>query len=422
MLEAGRNKITDFTRDRILTLPNLIVFILNYIKKSLQLEVYNFTDRLSLSEVTKQAFSKARIKLSPIVFTLLNQKFITEYYSDNTIKTFKGLRIIATDGSTLRLPKEKQLYEIYGCNTENNGVPLAKISIIFDVLNNITLDSGIKKYLSSERAMANDHIEQLIKYDQIIAEKKCYQNDLLMFDRGYQSIFLMYYILYLKKHFLMRVTEDFLQEIKEFINSESNDGIISINAFSKGRKISKDFEKYLPDIEKLPIQVRILLFTLSSGEKEVVITSLTDINQFSDEDIFELYHMRWGVEEEYKYYKVITELENFSGKTPISVEQDFFATVLASNIHMMLSNEAENELKIEKKDFKYKYEYKINRNILVGVIKNEIIDILLGDCDLELYCANLKKRIKKNIIYVRPNRTFPRVPKRIRYKVNRRAI
>lgn len=420
LLQIGRKNKNNFIRDRVLTFSNLIVFMLNFVKRSLQLEIYNFTEKLYLPDVTKQAFSKARKNLLPEVFKLLNDKFILEYYSRNIVNTFKKLRILAIDGSTLRLPSEKELYKEFNPTARFDSIPLAKTSILFDVLNGVTLDSDINTYLSAERDLANNHIQKLILQDHDIIEPS-YENDLLMFDRGYPSLFLMYYILHVKKHFLMRSSENFLKEITEAVNSGVTDTIISINLSNKIR-YNKDFKKHLPDIKNLSIKIRVLVFQLSSGKREIIITSLIDTIQFSSLDIFNLYNLRWNIEEEYKLYKSITELENFSGKTPITIKQDFFATVFACNIHIMLKNEAEYELEIEKKDYKYKYEYKINKNILVGVIKDEIIDVLLSDCDLELYCEKLKHRIKKNLIPIIPNRSFPRIYKRVRYKINRRAL
>ena len=104
MLENCKLQEQDFTRNRSLTFVNLTVIIINFVKKSLQLELYNFADFFKISSVTKQAFSKARKKLSPVIFMLLNQKLLAEFYSDNEIKTFKGLRLLAIDGSTIRLP------------------------------------------------------------------------------------------------------------------------------------------------------------------------------------------------------------------------------------------------------------------------------------------------------------------------------
>jgi len=133
-----------------LTFTNLTVFIINFVKKSSQLELYNFADFFGVSSVTKQAFSSARKKLSPKVFILLNQKLLEEFYSDNIIITFKGLRLLAVDESTLRLPNDSKLRNEYGLDLANSSVPIAKISVMFDVLNQITLHSSINNYRASE--------------------------------------------------------------------------------------------------------------------------------------------------------------------------------------------------------------------------------------------------------------------------------
>lgn len=423
MFEFGRRSATDFTRDRVLTFTRISVFIINLAKKSLQLEIYDFTRWLSLPDITKQAFSKARKKLLPGAFKLINQKFLIEFYSENTIKTYKGYRIMAVDGSTLRLPINPGLYKEFDSEWQkkNNGPALARTSIMFDVLNGMTLKASIDKYTTSERAMAYAHLESLLEDDRELISP-CFTNDILMFDRGYESLFLMFYILHVKKHFITRVTTNFVTEIREFINSGNKDGIISINPFASNREVNPNFKKHLSNVEKKSIQVRVLVFNLTSGEKEVIITSLIDDKEFTYENIFELYGLRWGVEEEYKYYKIITEMENFSGKSKLAIEQDFYATVFACNMNSVVMLEAQAELEEERKDLKYKYNYKINKNLLVGIIKNEIIDVFLSDCDLEAYSTKLKERIKKNIIPIRPGRSFPRIFKKTNTKIRRRAI
>jgi hypothetical protein len=419
LLENCRKQEKDFTRNRSLTFVNLAVFIINFVKKSLQLELYNFADFFSLPSVTKQAFSKARNKLSPVVFTLLNQKLLEEFYSDNTIRTFKTLRLLAIDGSTLRLPHAAELYETYGSDTTNNSGPLAKVSVMFDVLNHVALHGTIGNIYASEREMALEHIEQL--------SQKNYNNesfeDLLIFDRGYPSLGLLFVLHGQKKHFLIRIQDSFLAEINDAIKSGSNDSIVTILAFTKSRRPNARLEKYLPNLQRdAALQLRVLVFDLGNGKKEYIITSLIDQKLFSYDDIFTIYGLRWNVEEGYKFYKNITEMENFSGKSKIAIEQDFHATIFAGNISALLMLEAQDEIEEIQSKKILKYKYKINRNILVGTIKNEIMDVLMGEQDLNEYCENLKTRIKKNLVPIRPGRKFPRIFKRVRSTIDRRAL
>ena len=167
--------------------------------------------------------------------------------------------------------------------------------------------------------------------------------------------------------------------------------------------------------EKLPhlteessVQLRILSFRLKSGEKEILITNLLDKEKFPTQTLFNLYAKRWEIEENYKFYKSALLMENFSGKSELAVQQDFYATVLTSNMASLLIQEAQAELEEERKEQKHKYNYKINKNISIGLLKDELIDILLRNKDLDTYCENLKSRIKKNLVPIRPNRSFSR--------------
>lgn len=393
------------------------MFIVNFVKKSLQLELYNFADLFNIPSVTKQAFSKARKKLSPVVFQLLNKKLIQEFYTDNEFKLFKGLRLLAIDGSVLRLPYDKELAKIYGISEPNKSVPLARTSVLFDLLNELTLHAKIGPFLGSERDLAVEHIKELNELNNEPFK------DLLMFDRGYPSLFLIFLLYKSNKHFLMRIQQNSLSEFKDIINSDSNDSIISLPAFRKGRNRNEKLRQALPSLDQEEtVQIRILKFTLSSGQKEILITSLIDQNGFAAEDIFKLYNLRWNVEECYKLYKNIAEIENFSGKTKIAIEQDFYATIFACNLSSLLMQEAQDELSQNSNDKELKYEYKVNRNILIGVVKNEIIEVFLTNQNISEYCEKLKNRIKQNLVPIRPERFFPRIFKRIRSTIDKRAI
>lgn len=171
-----------------------------------------------------------------MVFKLLINRFITETYSDNTVKTFKGLRVLAIDGSTVRLPASKELYEIYGNNNlPITGIPLAQTSVMFDVLNGLTLHASINPYNTGERKLAVEHINELEKQDQSLTGKT-FDNDVMLFDRGYPSLPLMFFLQSKNKHFLMRMQRLCLSEVREVVEKGLVDTEITISAFKKGRE------------------------------------------------------------------------------------------------------------------------------------------------------------------------------------------
>ncbi|MGD9948960.1 MAG: hypothetical protein AB7U29_10830 [Desulfobulbus sp.] len=67
-----------------------------------------------------------------------------------------------------------------------------------------------------------------------------------------------------------------------------------------------------------------------------IVTSLIDSKKYPHHLFAELYHDRWPIEEDYKVVNCRIEVENFSGKSPLSVYQDFHAAVFSKNITAML--------------------------------------------------------------------------------------
>lgn len=378
----------------------------------MQFEISSFASFINLQDASKQAFSQARKKLSPEVFVLLNKKLITEFYSNNEFKTYKGMRLLAVDGSVVRLPESDELYNFFGAHQQ--GVPLAKTSVLYDVLNNLTLHATLAPYYgASEKSMALEHFEELQFFDSESPDKTF--EDLLLFDRGYPSHFFMFLLRNNKKHFLFRFPDtSTIREVVDVVKSGARDAIIDIVLTKE--KLRSIPTKYLPHLGNKTLKVRVAIFDLSSGEKEVLVTSLLDQNKINYADLFELYTKRWDVEEHYKLYKCIAEIENFSGESKLAIEQDFYATVFTCNAASLLAQEAQEELALAAIDKDTKYEYKINRNILVGTVKNEILEVLLGSQNLAKYCEKLKRRLKRGLVAIRPGRSYPRAESRREYR------
>jgi IS4 transposase len=70
---------------------------------------------------------------------------------------------------------------------------------------------------------------------------------------------------------------------------------------------------------------------LPSGEVEVLLTSLLDLEPFPLADINKIYLLRWHIEECYKRLKMSTEIENFSGINLEAVLQKFWAHLVMCN-------------------------------------------------------------------------------------------
>ena len=109
-------------------------------------------------------------------------------------------------------------------------------------------------------------------------------------------------------------------------------------------------------------------------------------------------------------------IEDFIGLSALSIMQDFYSTQLATNLQQLIINEAEEELREEKKDSKY--EYKVNRNLSTGFMKDRLIEIIFtkNEKQQERKFDNLKELFKINPTPIRKGRSFPRVYHKTRKK------
>jgi hypothetical protein len=382
MFEA-RMKAGYFTRGtEKMNFKNLILFTLNFVKKSIQLELDSFIKNIMKSEITmtKQAYSQARQKISPRAFILLAEGIIKWYYADD-FKTYRGYRLCAIDGLKLEVNNSEILREKYGY-VENATVKLARAlsSGIYDIENDMILTSKITKYKASERDLAIELIEQLKEIG--------LKNDLILFDRGYPSSELIKYLEDSEIKYLMRVSSQFLKVVNE---AKQEDQIVELRI--KGKTI----------------KVRVLRFLLESGVEEILITNLLD-ESLSIKDFKELYFKRWGIEVKFNELKSRLQIENFSGETPIAIEQDFYASIYLSNMAAIAKAEANHKIERKNRDKKIKHEYKANTNILIGKLKDSLVMALLQDNPRKRkkMMAEIIKELQRNTIPIRPGRNNKR--------------
>lgn len=270
----SRTKSTYFTRqgNNKLTFTSIILFCMNFVKKTIQLELKDFFILLNKTElsISKQGFSEARQKISPTAFIKLADAVTEWFYDDGVINTFRGYRLSAIDGSIFELNNSERLRNAFGY-VENKTIKYARAmaSSIYDLENDIIIVSTITKYTSGERDVAIELIEKL--------KMMGLKNDLILFDRGYPSRKFISYLEDSKIKFLMRVSRSTMKEVTE---TNGSDQLIKIKVYGK------------------VICLRVLRFMLDSGIEEVLVTNLLD-EDISIQEFKELYFKRWGIEVKY---------------------------------------------------------------------------------------------------------------------------
>lgn len=389
----------DFTRTRKQSFSTTLLFMMNFLTKSLSIEIENFVNLLrrdcglaGFKSFTKSAFVQYRKKIKPEVFIKLSSMLIDEFYADNElgIKLWNGFRVLAVDGSSITLPFTKELKRIYGLtkNQTNTSVVQARSSVLYDVLNNYVLDSILSPKEIGERALALRHLT------------KSKVRDLIIYDRGYPAYDFIHEHNQRSIAYLMRVKVSFSAVTKAFIESGKISQIVEIYPGKNVPVSEKEYEK------DTPIQVRLIRINLPSGETELLITSLLDSKKYYYKMFKELYFKRWKVETFYDELKNKLKVEHFSGYSNQSILQDFNAAIFISNVQTLIVSDLEEELQEITKNRKLKY--KVNTNLSYGFLKNKIITLFFSNPDMEDIVNQLKILFKKELIPIRPNRSNQR--------------
>lgn len=398
----------DFTRVRKQSFSGTLLFMMNRITKTLSIEIDNFIRVLRRSDAssaadtfTKSAFVQYRKKINSAVFKELSNNLIHEFYTDNddSIKLWRGFRLLAVDGSKLTLPNTKELHKAFGTviNQSDTIITQGQISVLYDVLNEFVIDGILAPLSNSENALALGHLN----YSK--------QGDLILYDRGYPSFDIMYEHGKRGIDFLFRVQSNFNNPVKEFIASNKQMQIAKIYPDKTSNLSGKEYSK------ASSILVRFNKVILPDGTIEVLISSLLDVLKYENSLFKDLYFKRWGIETFYDELKNKLKLGNFSGYSVQSIYQDFYSTLLVSNIQTLLVGEINDELELKKHQTKYLY--KVNANISYGILKDRIIELFFSDNQMNVITKEIKDLLKRNIIPVRPNRKFNRNTKKYRNRI-----
>ena len=271
----------------------------------------------------------------------------------------------------------------------------------------MVINSEIDRYETSEYNLALKHL------------KKCkFEKDLLIYDRGYSAIWFMFYNILKKKDFIVRMQRNSIIEVQNFFNSDKDSEIIEIIELH-----NKSEEQICNlNLEFKPFRIRLVKVILDNGEVEVLATSLLDKKKYPSKEFKWLYGKRWGIETNYDHLKNHLMIEDFTGLSSLSIMQDFFANMFIANMQQIFISEAQDELKEQKKDTEY--EYKINRNLSFGFMKDRFVKILF-DKNVNRNIKDLKELFKINPSPIRKGRNFPRVYHKTRkkfYMKKKRAV
>lgn len=395
-----------FTRCRKLDIKQVIFYLLYSSKASMNLNIANIRDdvqNINFPDVSKQAVSKARKGISSDFFKDLLHFSVERFYSScQQRKTWNGFYPFAIDGSCIQVPKSKDNVNYFGlCKNQHHSREdaMARISMLYDLMEDIVVDGSINDYRHAERPSAKTHLDYLETAG--LADKA-----LLLFDRGYPSYEFFQRINKKGYHYVMRIQIN----VKALTEREENDEIISY--------VPSHLKRGNPD----PVQVRVVHVILDDGTDECLVTNILD-PAITPEMLKELYYLRWGIESKYFELKNQLKLEEFSGSCHQSVKQDFFINLLFMNICSLIKSEADRCITETMKDKKNKFQYQANRAFIIGRVKKYLVLMLCGAKKIAAALNQILIEAIKRRSQIQPNRKCerPRIQLRYRHLNNRKT-
>jgi hypothetical protein len=279
---------------------------------------------------------------------------------------------------------------MFGPAPEGSAVPLARFSRLYDVLNHLVVEADIEPLSVGERVLAGEHLAATG------------EGDLLLYDRGYPAFWLFAVHQSERRHFCARLPANFCAASTAFARSGKRSAVVTIRPGHDAREQCKLYGLGLPTD---PIQVRLVKVTLPSGETEILATSLLDEVAYPSTWFKSLYHLRWGVEEEYKTEKCRVEIENFSGLTAQAVLQDIYAKLFMVNLTAILTWVA--QAIADRLYQTRKYRYQVNFANALSKMKDNVIRLFL-DVWPPTLLTQLVSAMALSVEAVRPDRSYPR--------------
>lgn len=353
------NSAVDFTHNRKLNFETTIKNVISMETGSLKDELLKLND-YSVDTPTASAFIQARSKIRVEAFQILFDRFNEKTHKD---KLFKGYRLLAIDGSVL--PIDNTIYDEETTELRHGTTAKAysayRLNASYDLLE-CTYDDLIIQ--GEAKKNENDAFCQLV--DRYKGKKAIF-----IADRNYESYNGFEHVVQSGNKYLIRVKDihsksSITQSLVPFTDDEFDIDVFRMLTLKQNKmtKACPQLYKFIPSNMRFDFMTkenpwyefhcRVVRFKITDDTYECIITNL-DRDEFSIDDIKNLYCKRWGIENSFRELKYAIGLNALHSKKRKLIQQEIYARMTLYNFCQRIVQ----EIKIPKKD-KRKYEYQVN--------------------------------------------------------------
>jgi hypothetical protein len=239
---------------------------------------------------------------------------------------WKRRRVYVYDGSSVSMPDTPQNQHAYPqpvAQKPGLGFPLARIAAVFSLACGAVLELGICRYAGkgqSELGMLRTLWDIFLPGDILLADRlMCAWTEMVMLkERGVDSV--------------CRFTSHRKADFRLGKRVGPDDHIVGWSKPMKPRSIDRETYNTLPDflmVRECRIRVEQRGFRCTTL---IVATTLLDADEFTKEDLAQLYRARWNAELDLRSLKQTLQMDILRCKTPELVRKELWTHILAYNL------------------------------------------------------------------------------------------
>ena len=396
----------DLTRDRKISAPKLITFLVSMGSSSTRNELLDFWD-MDPAAPSGSALVQQRAKLRPSALESVFRHFSS---SISSMEEKGRYRFLAADGSSFTFfskPEFSRPEYLVREGHSAKGFYSIHLNAFYDLEKRVYTDAILQPVHDKDEFRAFCSI--VGRHAVLPGVRNVYIGD-----RSYCSYNNMAHVIENGQCFLFRTKDIHSKGLVggfAFPDTDSFDTTVTVTLVrSHSRKIqvgegcyrrfvdkktSFDFVEY-GSPSAYTLSFRVARFSLADDSYECVVTNLPR-DEFPLERLKELYGARWGVESSFRKLKYTVGLSNFHSKKPEFIQQEMWARLITYNITEALIN----RVVIEKRGTKH--EYRVNFTTAVHICRVSLRPTTRGNR------IDVMALLRKELIPIRKERKYARL-------------
>jgi hypothetical protein len=261
---------------------------------------------------------------------------------------WKGRRVYAYDGATVTMPDTPENQAAYPqpvIQRPGLGFPMVRLAAVFSLACGTVLDLGIRRYAGkgqSELGMLRTLMSVFLPGDVMLGDRMmCAWTEMVMLkQRGVDSV--------------CRLKKNRTTDFRRGRRLGPGDHVVVWSKPQKPRTIDRQASAALPDsltmrecrirIEQAGFRVHNLL----------VATTLLDAEEYTKDDLAQLYRARWNAELDLRSLKQTLQMDMLRCKTLELVRKEIWTHILAYNLIRTIMAQAANKHSVEPRTISFK--------------------------------------------------------------------